>query len=97
MNKIKFSKKYPKLWGQTKAYLIHIEKKERKDFHNDLLEYDTKAEDGTYYPLNAKTYLILYFIGDKDIPFCTIRRWTPQKEAYYMQLEREEFDIVLTS
>ena len=53
MNQIKFSKEYPKLWGQTTAILLAIKFIEPKDFplNQDLLDYDTKAIDGSYYPL----------------------------------------------
>jgi len=52
--------------------------------HADLIEYDTKNKRGEYYPLPNATYLQLIFLGDKGIPFCTIRRKTAAKHLYYL-------------
>lgn len=105
MNKIKFSKIYPKLWGQTQAKLIAVEDitiDENTD--KDLIEYDTKASDGSYYKLNKGKYIQLIFLGNKNIPFCTIRskygasapflRDYIDKTEYYKSKIGEMFDIV---
>lgn len=80
--------------------------------NKDLLEYDTKWEEwdgvtrdlyGTpvwdegYYPLPKDGKLIqLIFIGNKEIPFCTLRRYTPEKILYYRNLMNQVFDVVIT-
>jgi hypothetical protein len=46
-----------------------------------------------YYPLPKGTLLQLIFLGDKGIPFCTLRRHTPQKERYYQSRVGFMFDI----
>lgn len=98
-NKIKFSKKYPKLWGQNQAELLAV-----KDIiiddktSKDLLEYDTKAEDGTYYELKKGRYIQLIFLGSKNIPFCTIRSAYGKignKKEYYQNKIGEIFNIVI--
>ncbi len=84
MKTIKFSHNYPKLHGQKTATLlavlpIRIDKSTPKE----LLDYDT-SYDGGRYPLPTGDYIQLVFIGDKRIPFCTIRRaYPPQKVDYY--------------
>lgn len=96
MEKIKFSKEYPKLHGQVTAKLIGIEFIKPSDFplNQDLLDYDTKAIDGSYYPLPKNQYLQLIFLGNKKIPFCTIRRFTIEKGIYYRKLIGKEFELI---
>jgi len=100
MSVIKFSGDYPKLWGQKRARLIHIENVKfgwDYEMDSDLVEYDTKKSDGSYYPLGKDThYLQLVFLGGKGIPFCTLRRDTPKKHEYYKSKIGEWFDVVIT-
>jgi hypothetical protein len=92
---IKFSSNYPKLHNQTTAELLAV-----KDvfFHNkktpELLEYDTKKEDGTYYELKNGIYLQLIFLGNLGIPFCTLRSGYPlSKIKFYEDNIGETFEI----
>jgi len=94
MSDIRFSHNYPKLWGQTTAQLIAVRLLSSKQFNSDLIEYDTKFEGG-YYPLTEGDYLQLIFWGNKAIPFCTIRPYTPQKKQYYMDSINKIFNIVV--
>ena len=97
MNKIKFSHEYPKLWGQTTATLISVKLVYSIHLHKDLLDYDTTYIDGKeicHYPLPFGALIHLTFLGDKNIPFCTIRRHTKQKMNYYSSKVNEEFEIV---
>ena len=78
MNTIKFAKQFLKLHGQTSAELVAVRLVDTAlmspaDF-DELYDYDCKADDGSYYPLNKnKTYTQLIFIGNKNIPFATLR------------------------
>lgn len=97
MNTIFFSHKYPKLHNQTKANLINIKVLDYNELHKDLIEYDTSYEsDGKkdYYPLPRTKLIQLVFLGNKGIPFCTIRRYTETKYSYYLDQLREEFKII---
>ena len=96
MNQIKFSHNYPKLWNQNKATLLDVRIESFFNLKNDLIVYDTKTETGEFYPLPHTNLIHLTFIGDKLIPFCTIRRHTNQKFSYYKNLIGKEFEIVLT-
>jgi hypothetical protein len=96
-NVIKFSGDYPKLHGQSRGRLLAVE---YVVFGWDypeggkLWEYDTKKSDGTYYPLKPGVpYLQLIFLGGDGIPFCTLRRDTPEKQEYYRSKVGEWFDI----
>lgn len=99
MNRIKFSHYYPKLWKQTKAILIDVRILDAGliQTNEELLHYDTIYHDGDswgYYDLPTEGDLIqLIFIGNYDIPFCTLRRHTKQKYDYYRNLLGQEFEI----
>ena len=94
MAKIKFSKDYVKLWGQDKGTLINLSILHAEDLPEDLIEYDTKGKDGSYYPLPKKGRLLqLTFIGNKGIPFCTLRRYTPEKQLYYAKLVGKVLEV----
>lgn len=85
MNKIKFISNFPKLWNQSTAKLVDIKLIDRDNIHQDFIEYDTKMENGEYYNLGEhKKFIVLYFIGDKGIPFCTLRSFTFDKFADYL-------------
>lgn len=96
--KIDFSGDYPKLHGQTTAELLAVLPiRIDKDTPQELLEYDTKKSDGTYYKLRTGDYIQLVFMGNLRIPFCTIRtkrnQYAEDKEAYYKKHIGETFDI----
>jgi hypothetical protein len=84
---IKFYHAHPKLWGQTSAELIDVrEINIPGDFTRELREYDTAYDDGEgkeYFSLPAGDYLQLIFVGNRGVPFCTLRYKTPEKERYY--------------
>lgn len=52
-----------------------------------MLEYDTKTVDGDYYNLRNGKYIQLVFIGNKGIPFCTIR---PARARFPFLLDGEK-------
>jgi len=94
MPAINFSHNYPKLWNQTKAWLADVAVIPVEDkLHPDLIEYDTKTTEGEYYELPKGTKLFLLFVGEKKIPFCTIRRYTLDKFNWYFQQKGNLFDI----
>lgn len=91
---IRFSHDYPKLWNQEYALLLNIKKTGVESLSRDLIEYDTKKSDGDYYQLPENCdVIILCFVGDKDIPFTTIRRYTKSKYDYYKSSVGEWFKI----
>ena len=95
---IKFTSDYPKLHGQTSAELLAVKPiRIDNDTPKELIEYDTKKSDGTYYNLKTGNYIQLIFLGNLGIPFCTIRskrnRYAEDKEAYYSQFVGGNFTI----
>jgi len=98
MLKIKFSHEYPKSHQQKLATLLRVELKHRMDLSDELVNYDTVYLDGDavgYYRLPNGLVLVLYFIGDKGIPFTTIRRATGKKQTYYQSKIGQVFEVVL--
>ena len=95
MSEIKFSSNYPKLWNQKEAVLVNVEVLTGRDFTQDLIEYDTKKTDGSYYQLPMGKLIHLTFLGNKWIPFCTMRRYTPEKAKYYRKLKGHFFKVVI--
>ncbi len=97
MNTLRFSHDYPKIHGQTRAKLIAVLSITIDGGLNPALkEYDTKTVDGEYYPLPDGEYLQLILVGEFGIPFCTIRRQTYDKVAYYNERIGQWFEIVIT-
>lgn len=92
--KIKFSHRYPKLYGQLSGTLLHIIVKDRSELSDKFVEYDTRytvsdaigvcsEEIFGHFPLPKNKYMVLVFIGNDLIPFTTVRRYTEEKFRYY--------------
>lgn len=110
MNTIKFSHNYFKLKGVKKAELIAVRRVDNlKGLSAGFLNFDTeywneeKKTSEFYFLESSKPYIILFFFAE-NIPersefvgfiFTTIRRWTPEKEAYYNSLIGKEFDVIV--
>lgn len=100
---IKFSHNYPKLHGQTSAVLLVVrELSFPKDKNDDLIEYDSAYPSPhgiDFYPLPDGPYLQLIFVGNKHIPFCTIRHkyggFRKNKKEYYESLVGQNFQIII--
>jgi len=93
METIKFAGDYVKLHGQTLAELkdisiIYINENTSKE----LIDYDTLRVDGSKYNLKNGKYLQLLFMGAKDIPFSTFRKFNKDNEKYW-NLIGEDFKI----
>ena len=102
MTTIKFSHTYLKLWEQKKGELIAVRILDARSVavNKALLDYDTMYFDDLgnpeYYELSKEGKLIqLIFIGNFEIPFCTLRRYTKEKFEYYQNNIGEVFNIVI--
>lgn len=94
---IKFSNHYEKLHNQTTAKLIHVEEININDRTSlDFINYDTKSIDGSIYPLKKGRYLLLCFLGCKNIPFTTVRSYRAEKEKYYKDNLNKTFNIIVS-
>lgn len=75
---IKFNKNFIKLHNQSSAQLIDVKMVDLAQMsdksYNKLVEYDCKADDGSYYPLDRNGYYtLLIFLGNNNIVFQTLR------------------------
>jgi hypothetical protein len=91
MSVIKFSHPYPKLWGQTTAKLLSVSV--MPGIGADLREYDTRIQEGEYYKLPEGLLLHLVFVGNKGIPFTTLRSFNPEKFDFYVERVHQWFDV----
>ena len=107
-NTLKFSHNYLKLppnWEGKKATLLFVREIELEKQTELFLNYDTEyvypaygREDGmaANYPLPKKgKYLLLLFECEGTV-FTTLRRSTPEKKRYYMDMQEGEFELVKT-
>lgn len=98
---IKFNNAYPKLHGQKTAKLLmclsDIPEKLLRTKYNDLLEYDTLRNDGSFYRswYAGQKFLLLLFLGDKGILFTTLRADNDENRNKYAGLIGAEFEIII--
>lgn len=98
INTIDFNANYNKLHGQKKAELLSVRTININDLvSKDFIDYDTSVKNTAGpYPLKKGTYLLLVFLGDKNIPFTTCRTYSPKKEMFYKENINTEFTINIT-
>lgn len=103
MPQIKFSHDYPKLHGQRSAVLMQVFVVSKHNLSKSFLAYDTvfvntNTNHLEFFKLEGTKFLVLLFMGEKHIPFTTIRAaWPPSKETYYRNNIDCTFDIVIES
>lgn len=96
--KIRFDNHYPKLHNQKHARLVMVIQDisgERllKQFP-DLTFYDSMRDDGRYYNIKPEeNYMLLLFIGDKDIMFPTLRKQNEENAILYAESVGELYRI----
>lgn len=98
---LRFSAEYPKLYGQRSARLLEVLPITiDENTPSELIEYDTKTNRNGHYKLKPGQNVQLIFIGNKAIPFCTIRSrffWDGKKELdkleYFQKLVGKVFEI----
>ena len=96
-------KKFPKSFEGTKTSLVGVKVVNLEDLDKKFIEEDTAILGGGHYELPATgKYMILGLITTKVGVRCihvwqTIRRYTPEKEAYYRAHVNEEVRIEVTA
>ena len=81
--------------GPKKAKLIFVQEVRIKHLSKDFLKYDTKInKKEEYYKLPKEGKMIqLIFLGNKEIPFCTLRRHTSERFTFYLKNINKIFNI----
>jgi len=98
MRTIKFSHRYTKMRG-SEVRLIEVLNSKFEDLSDTFIEYDTRLCCGGNYKLPKKgDCLVLLFLGkgsiwDSSELFTTVRRSTPEKEAYYKGLRGQKLRV----
>lgn len=92
-NELKFNRNYTKLHNQKSGLLVGIFVAYKKDLTQEFVDYDT---DGCYKLDENKAYMLLVFLGNKNIPFTTLRRYNEENmrkyhsgKVYRIVIERE--------
>lgn len=92
MNEIRFNRNYSKLHNQTMAKMIKLETHLGSLLHRDFIKYDT---DGKYKIDKEQRYLCMYFVGNKGIPFTTLRKCNKTNILKYCARIGEDFKIIV--
>lgn len=98
MRVIKFSKSYLKLPADANgkpATLLYAKEIELADQVSYLMEYDTRATDGSTYALPPIGRYILLLFDCEGTIFTTFRRSTPEKLNYYLNAINSKFLVVV--
>ena len=80
MGLIGFSHHYHKIHGQICGDLLatKIVELTNEDLHSEAIKYDTMYSDlfvrTGYFPMKPGKYVLLVFLGNKNIPFTTYRK-----------------------
>ena len=80
MKEIRFNRNYKKLHNQTEALLVKIIERQGKDLSEEFITFDTDNQ----YPIQPNQYyFIMFFIGNKMIPFTTLRKYNNENMKNY--------------
>jgi hypothetical protein len=96
---VKFTAPFVKIRRQTKAKLIFISVIDADSLHPDFVEYDSLFYNHKFQPrhmsldfLSGKI-LLLVFLGNKMIPFATVRPYTESREKFYRSILGKTVDV----
>lgn len=98
LNQIVFDNNYPKLNDQKAARLVMVIQDISGEMllnnFSDLTFYDTLREDGRYYNIKPELdYMLLLFVGNKNIMFSTLRKQNKENAILYAESVGEMFNI----
>ena len=93
MRTIKFSHRYNKMpLNLEPTYILAVIQTYHSHLGQGFIEYDTKVENGGYFPLPRGTLILIMLYTDGQL-WTTIRRHTPDKFSYYIGLIGQEVKI----
>ena len=104
MNKIKFSHEYTKMpVSYNPTFLMDVLTTTTDQLSKEFISYDTTYMDFKGLIPEIKNYMlpkgkiiILILLSDSTKRlWTTIRRWTPEKEAYYRSIRGQQVEIVI--
>lgn len=97
---IRFDNNYPKLHNQTEARLLMVIQDISGEMllnnFPDLTSWDSLRDDGRYYNIAPeKDYMLLLFVGDKNIMFSTLRKQNEENAILYAESVGDVFKIAI--
>ena len=102
MRKIKFSHRYLKTMGVNMGEpvtLVQVWNTNTTELTDEFIEYDTvyfeNGEKKNYHLQVPMICMVLFFVDSSGKLFTTIRRTTPNKEAYYNTSIGSDFELVI--
>lgn len=100
LKEIKFDCNYPKIHGQKLARLVmviqEISGSMLLNSFGFLTSFDTIRDDGKFYNIDPeKEYMLLLFVGDKNIMFPTLRKQNGENAILYAESVGEMFKITI--
>ncbi len=96
--KIRFDNRYPKLHNQKHARLVMVIQDISGEMllkkYPDFTGWDSRRDDGRYYDIKPEeNYMLLLFIGDKNIMFSTLRKQNEENAILYAESVGEMYEI----
>ena len=98
LKEIRFDNNYPKLHNQKHARLVMViqgilGEMLLKNFP-DLTFFDTLRDDEIYYDIKPEeSYMLLLFVGDKEIMFSTLRKQNEENAILYAESIGEVYKL----
>lgn len=98
IKQILFDNNYPKIHNQKHARLVMgiqglLGEMLLKNFP-DLTFFDTLRDDGIYYDIKPEeSYMLLLFVGDKEIMFSTLRKQNEENAILYAESVGEVYRL----
>lgn len=98
LKQIRFDNHYPKLHNQKHARLVMVIQDISGEMllkrFPDLTFYDSMRDDGRYYDIKSEeNYMLLLFIGEKEIMFPTLRKQNKENAELYAESVGEMYEI----
>ena len=100
LKEIEFDNNYPKLHKQETARLLMVIQDVSGALLNNeffqFMKYDTLRDDGLLYNIkNEENYMLLLFLGDKNILFSSLRKQNEENAILYAESVGELFKITV--
>lgn len=90
MERIGFTHNYSKLHEQTYAQVLMVRLVYKDSLNSEFIQYDT---DGLFQLEDDDIFIELILLGNKGIPFTTLRSYTQKNADKYLRSKGTFFEI----
>ena len=80
---IRVGRDYLKFRGQRSGRLVALELSAPSELDPSFVEYETAWEGGSGEEFRSVKLLVLFFVGERRIPFTQVIDFTPERYQYY--------------